>query len=399
MNRSSDLLPLIVSGIILFDFCKACKSSAELHGSCSEVDGSVFLQGRVNVSLHGLQIQDHENGKDTVRKEGVGKTTSRASGPGPVNNLTLQQNFVSGSDGTCKPSSFRKLVAEMGMCIPQLLAVVDVSPHTHSAAAEFSESGKACIHSVEQDLENARRLSAQFCSNRSNGIVPQTLIEVIDYADTGVVANIGKILKHMLNCTYDDTNVQRPVSCTNSVVRNVSGTIFDAMSSMMKNSVAYLYTLSLVKTQYLLHVDDDVQIVTHGGRWVSRAIEALGANHSIPAVSFQQPYGSNGSLEYDCHHAKQIDWPYEVRSVGENLIAMDGINGHPHLSMQAFIMDVPRVMECAPFLGESHENIYHAHIEYIFEVGLWNAHSVPVFMDASYGCKSFPPVGDSRIAA
>merc|ERR1719487_316752 len=54
--------------------------------------------------------------------------------------LALQMNFVGGPNQRCKASRFKSMVKELGMCLEEIIAIVDVSPHTAEATQLFKDS-------------------------------------------------------------------------------------------------------------------------------------------------------------------------------------------------------------------------------------------------------------------
>lgn len=305
-------------------------------------------------------------------------------------NLTLQQNLVSSGEGICGKSwSFFDKVQEMGICMTELLAVIDVFPHTPEAAVKFSQSNKECMNAIKNDMERARSLSRKLCRAVKQPW-PTIRIEFIDYANASVVSILGRTFKEFLDCEYDEFNIDKPVLCmfpeSNT---NVSGTIFEVMNAMWrrsKNHITYMHTLALVRTRHLLHVDDDVRIITHTNKWLSRALDALGEDDSIVAVNFAGDFRPVPDTKAsDCEHTHK-DWPFgDVTPFKDDLVTMDWCGGGPHLSMQAFLMDMTRMMHLLPLVGPG--PLGNKHIESIFAMGFRNKHAIPVFLDTKYGCK------------
>jgi len=274
-------------------------------------------------------------------------------------NLTLLQNLVIVEDSRCAESTnFYENVKEMGVCISELLAVIDVSPHTPGASANVKQLRQACIDAVKDDLARARSLSVEqkLCGSQPNAPSPTARIVLVDYSSARVIATMGRAFETWLDCRYDEQNVDNSVSCDGK-----QGTMLEIIESMYKNTPAYLYGFAMVRTKYAIHLDSDILLTTYGSKWLDQALHVLGANDTIPGISF----------------ARCNDDPLE----GIEVVATN--RTYPHLTLEANLMDMDRITSLLPFTAVTSDRM----MGMILDVNLHHAHAVPVFLSSDYGCR------------
>merc|ERR1712232_225379 len=132
-----------------------------------------------------------------------------------------------------------------------------------------------------------------------------------------------------------------------------------------------------------VHIDDDFEVYTRGGRFITKALELMNTEQAMVSASFdicpprKRWWNMSSPSQYKEHSGI-------LTFTGPNL-------GTLHMSLQATVINVPLFITAFPLLNAENNSMWTRFTEDLIDIAFAAKGVISVFLNSSWGCKK--PVG------